>query len=197
MVGGCMFWIFGRKSITKKEAKERVPLSPLYEGDRGLQDLSEDDAVLRVYVPTTIDLALKDMTKTGDMFANDYLKHFFVVYLYGAHELESMRANKTGIFYVPPKVEVGSKLDNYQPALFSRSRKNESLEELGKNITQLKIFLPNKMKADLQFLADKANIKLSRFVREILISHFLGHQVFRGHQLVSDVDILKLTEFDE
>ncbi|MFZ2538221.1 MAG: hypothetical protein WAX04_04900 [Oscillospiraceae bacterium] len=192
-----MFWIFGRKNITKKEAKERAPLSPLYEGDRGLLDLSKDDATLRVYVPTTIDLALKDMMQISDMFANEYLKHFFVTYLYGAHELERMRVNKTGIFYEPPKVKASEVLDFSSDIRFSRSTRNESIEELGKNITQLKIFLPSKMKVDLQALADQANIKLSRFVREILIAHFLGHQVFKGHQFVSNEDEIELSELDE
>jgi hypothetical protein len=49
---------------------------------------------------------------------------------------------------------------------------------LGKNIVPLKLFLHEKMKADLQALADKAGIPLSQFVREILVSHFLGHAVW-------------------
>ena len=34
------------------------------------------------------------------------------------------------------------------------------------------------MKADLQVLADKAEMPLSQFVREILVSYFLGHMVW-------------------
>ncbi len=34
------------------------------------------------------------------------------------------------------------------------------------------------MKIDLQFLAERRGIPLGRFVREILVQHFLGHTVW-------------------
>ena len=62
--------------------------------------------------------------------------------------------------------------------MFSRARVVDFIPGLGKNIVPLKLFLHEKMKADLQVLADKAGLPLSQFVREILVSHFLGHTVW-------------------
>ena len=52
----------------------------------------------------------------------------------------------------------------------------------------LKLFLHEKIKADLQELADKSGLPLSQFVREVLVSHFLGHTLWseRNVLLTSD-----------
>ena len=52
----------------------------------------------------------------------------------------------------------------------------------------LKLFLHEKIKADLQELADKSGLPLSQFVREVLVSHFLEHTLWseRNVLLTSD-----------
>ena len=54
----------------------------------------------------------------------------------------------------------------------------DCIPELGKNIVPAKLFLHKKMKADLEVLAKKAGTPLGQFVREILVSHFLGHTIW-------------------
>ena len=58
----------------------------------------------------------------------------------------------------------------------------------------LKLFLHEKMKADLQELADKAELPLSQFVREILVSHFLGHTVWPERNALWTLDQLNIAE---
>lgn len=186
-----MFWIFGRKSADKAELANRKPLTPLYEGDRGIRDLDTDDVELRVWVPVTVYVALKDMAVILDKTASRYLREFFAIYLYGAHDFEGMRQSHTGVFYdvtmhpadyAAMKAKLEKELqDNPRsstPAMFSRAPSVDFIPGLGKNIVPLKLFLHEKMKADLQALADKAGIPLSQFVREVLVSHFLGHTVW-------------------
>ena len=62
--------------------------------------------------------------------------------------------------------------------MFSRVHTVEFIPGLGKNIVPLKLYLHEKMKADLQVMANTSGIALSQFVREILVSHFLGHTVW-------------------
>ena len=47
--------------------------------------------------------------------------------------------------------------------------------ELGKNIVPIKIWIPKRLRDDLQTLADHAEVKISQYVREIIISRLLGH----------------------
>lgn len=196
-----MFWLFGKKTPTKEELLQRAALSPLYEGDRGLHNLTEHDAVLRVWMPTTADIALNDMAVVSDMTASDYLRQCFASYLYGVYELERMRKHHTGVFYDVKKhpddlaaIEAElerelAKIDAQaqskspiqrtdNPPMFSRARREETIPDLGKNIVPLKLRLATKLKDDLQSLADRAGMPLSRFVREILVSHLLGHTVW-------------------
>jgi hypothetical protein len=102
-----------------------------------------------------------------------YLREFLVVYLYGIHDLLKMRAFRTGLDYEPPpqpRANSGIK--------FSRASMDEVIPGLGKNLVPCKLKLPSKMKVDLQQLADQRGIPLGRFIREILVQHFLGYTVW-------------------
>lgn len=189
-----MFWIFGRKNITKRELDDREPLTQLHEGDRGIGDLTENKAELRVWLPTTVDIALSDMAEVADLTVSQYLRQFFTVYLYGAHEFERMRINQTGIFYIPLSDDSA---DSLGMVVFSRSSTYASLPELGKNIAPLKVFIAQKLKDDLQAVADKAEVPLSQFVRQILISHLLGHTVWPEHSLWSEDDEKSMRELED
>lgn len=57
--------------------------------------------------------------------------------------------------------------------------------ELGKNIAPIKVWIPARMKADLQLLADHAEIPLSQFVREIVMSRLLGHGALPARPLLT------------
>ncbi len=168
-----MFWIFGKKKADSAVAEKRNKLEKLYEGDRGIFDLHRSDAVLRIWLPVPVKFALDDCIDELDFSANSYMRHFFVVYLYGSHELLRMKAEKTGLYYEPPP-----KNPHESPALFSRARVVDCIPGLGKNIVAIKLRLPEKMKSDLELLAHKAGIPLGQFVRELLVSHLLGHTVW-------------------
>lgn len=171
-----MFGFLFRKNIeTGDEAQENTPrirLKHLYQGDRGITDLYAKDAELRIWVPEPLNVAMKEVADRVDTPLSKYLREQLVVYLYGSHELLAMRDNRKGIYHPPPP----PKPDN--GIRFSRARVVDYIPGLGKNIVPLKLFVHEKMKADLQELADKAGIPLSQFVREVLVSHFLGHTVW-------------------
>lgn len=88
-----------------------------------------------------------------------------------------MRRHTTGLYYTPPPVSDAG--GNESSIRYSRVVTVDTVPGLGKNIIPVKLFLPNKIKSDLQKLADKAGIPLSTFVREILISHLLGHTLWQ------------------
>ena len=48
------------------------------------------------------------------------------------------------------------------------------MPELGKNIAPIKVWIPTRLKNDLSLLAQHANLTLSNYVREIIISRLLG-----------------------
>jgi hypothetical protein len=176
MLGTLLKW------IKKDNGDTLAKLGKLYEGDRGINDLTENEAVLRLWLPETLKRAMDEAMAAMEVTASKYLREFFVVYLYGAHELLRMQAEKTGLYYVPPPApspqpSSGDALFSGGP-LFSRAAVVDCIPGLGKNIVPVKIYIPQKIKADLELLAKHVEVPLSRFTRELLVSHFLGHTVW-------------------
>lgn len=156
----------------EKIKRGSTALSKLYEGDRGINDLAENDAELRLWLSAPLKLAMSECTAEMRTTTARYLREFLVVYLYGAHELLRMQYEKSGLYYVPPP------RPRSEQALFSRAHAVDYIPGLGKNIVPIKLYLHKKMKADLETLAVASGIPLGQFVREILVSHFLGHMVW-------------------
>lgn len=132
-----------------------------------------NDSQMRIWLPEQLRLEMNVVVCSLEQSLSSYLREFFVIYLYGVHALVEMKQNKTGIFYKPPQVEKTN--SEFDTPSFSRARSVEFIPGLGKNIVPFKMFLNSQIKSDLQLLADKSEMALSQFVREILVSHFLGH----------------------
>lgn len=164
-------WLFGKK-------KTEIPKLTEIIKDKGALDLSENKAQLRVWLPEMCKQALKETARAHERTASNYLREFFVAYLYGEHERLRMYLNQTGLHYEsPPKVATEVDSDGHEP-MYSRGASSEVIPGLGKNICPIKIFLPGRIKQDLHTCADKVSIPLSTFVREILVSHLLGHTLW-------------------
>ena len=180
MLGTLLKWFGGEgsksahgnsKNGTAESVMPPAKLNKLYDGDREIHDLHSNSAVLRIWLPVPAMTAMEESMAEMGITAAKYLREFLVVYLYGGHELLRMKADKMGIYNVPPPVPD-------RGILFSRSSSDECVPGMGKNIVPIKLHLNEKMKADIEALAKNAGIPLGQFVREILISHFLGHTVW-------------------
>lgn len=168
-------WPFTRKRKQTPGADNQRPIMTEIIADRGVIDLSQNNAELRVWLPEEGRAALDAIVDHLDVVRAKYLREFLVVHLYGLHELLRMQAGKTGLYYVPPPPpESSASATSSGYPLFSRARTEECIPGLGKNIVPLKLYLPQRVKDDLQALADRATVPLSQFVREVLVSHFFG-----------------------
>jgi hypothetical protein len=192
MLGTLLKWYGGIDGAKPKEGHSHASskhLSQLYEGDRGLHDLHLNDAELRLWLPVPVKHAINECLAEMNVNAAKYIREYFVVYLYGAHELLRMKADNTGLYFAEepkPVIEKPNQANEIsQPAEISENVINfssndavESIPGLGKNIVPIKIFINAKIKADLEALAVMAKFPSGSFVRELLVSHFLGHTVW-------------------
>ena len=176
MLGTLLKWFGGEGSKPargkSKSCESPAKLNKLYEGDRGIDDLADNEAVLRLWLPVPLKTAMDESIAEMGVTGAKYLREFFVVYLYGAHELLRMKAEKTGLYYVPPPVPRSERI------MFSRAATVDCIPGLGKNIVATKIKIPQKIKGDLDLLANRAGMPSGQFTRELLVSHFLGHTVW-------------------
>jgi len=171
-------WLFSIKKKNKRSVRKKEPLELRQIIEReDIEKLHDNDDQLRFWLPEECKLALDKVLQCNHSTGARYLRELFVVYLYGEHELQRMRVHKTGLYYTPPPVSDAG--GNESSIRYSRVATVDTVPGLGKNIIPVKLFLPNKIKIDLQKLADKAGIPLSTFVREILISHLLGHTLWQ------------------
>lgn len=173
-------WPFTRKRKNGADDNDTARLMEIIQ-DRGLLDLSRNNEELRVWLPEEGKQALDEVANKLGVVRSKYLREFLVIYLYGLHELLRMQTEKHGLYYEPPPPPPSPPLppgERSSEVMYSRARTEECIPGLGKNIVPLKLHLPQRLKDDLQKLADKAGVPLSQFTREALVSHFFGQTLW-------------------
>lgn len=179
-------WPFLKKARTSQSADtqnvERPRRRPMrFEdliADMGdFSDLAEHDAALKFWLPEPVDAALKELCARGGESMSEILRRFLAQHCYGVYAVEVMREALPGLF---------RDLDEMLAVLrFSKSPPNTPtgkvrvdtywVPELGKNVAPIKVWVPSRLRSDLEVLAAHVDIKLSQYVREIVISRLLGH----------------------
>jgi len=142
--------------------------------DRDYSSLLErGDVAIKFWLPEILGDVLNQECSYASASRSDLIRQYLFMYLYGRHDLWGLLELKDDHY----------KLN--QPILFSKSAppkddtvsepEPDLMQDLGKNIEDLKVWIPRKMKEDIQTLADKASISLSEMIREIILSMLFGH----------------------
>lgn len=164
-----------RKQPPSETSETAAPHFSDIVGYGDLNDLYLNDAVLRVWLPWTAKTALEEVRRARGGTAAQWLREFFVTYLFGEHELLRMREHKTGLYF-NPNAGIRYSVARQPPKAPSPY---EVLRGLGKNIWPLKVYVPHRLKSGLDELGKQADMELSAFIRMLLISRLLGHQVWQ------------------
>ncbi len=145
----------------------------LVEGIGDFRDLGNHDTALKFWLPEPAAEAIKELCERNGDSMSEALRQFFAQHCYGIYAFQFMNEANPGLFRDPA------------PPMFSRARVELPpgkkrvdtywVPELGKNVMPVKVWIPARMRSDLQALADHVGIKLSQYTREIVISRLLGH----------------------
>ena len=156
------FWKKDKKNEVRSEPRAQDSASRILKPDDAFAAFRPDAQVpMKVWLPEPVDAALKQLTDISNQSRAEYIREMLFIYVYGHIVLEQMRQQMDGLFYRKSR-PLYSRTGNRAPAL-------------GKNSINYKVWLPVKLRDDLQALAAGAGITLSHFVREVLISAVLGH----------------------
>ena len=90
------------------------------------------------------------------------------VHVYGMVDFVSMRCRHLGLF--DPQIRT----DDDEVVRFSRNG-SATTAHLGKSRNNLKLHLPSRLREDLQRLVARSGVPLSQYLREVLVSVFLGY----------------------
>ncbi len=158
-----MFWRRKSEAAAPSAQPDEFPFrSSLARFDGDLSVFrSEHWVPLKVWLPEPLDEVLRQLGDQGFASRSSLIRDALFIYAYGRYIYTQMEAEREGFFFD-------------KGPLYSRA--TSRTPELGKNLINYKVWLPAKLREDMQSLADLAGIKLSHFVREVLISAFMGHQ---------------------
>ncbi|MDP2399720.1 MAG: hypothetical protein Q8M53_15355 [Burkholderiales bacterium] len=171
-----------------------------YDGDFAVFESAK--VAVKVWLPEPIDQILRELAEYFALSRTELIKQTLFIYVYGRYRFEQMRLQKEGFFRPQTMLSRSGamfsrsgdrtknplrKLSNKEQEELKRQVEEKveandwdgdepvTQQSLGKNFLNYKVWMPTLLRDDAARLADHAGIKLSHFIREVLISTYMGH----------------------
>ena len=145
------------------------------------EDFSTNAASIKLWLPEKLVAAIDVLCDQHDASRPDVLRWILFEHVFGRVELAHLQRR------------MSARLKQLEKAEIMRSVRRSTTEEgptpreinarhLGKATEDLKLFLPARLKLELQDLADAAKQAFSDYLRAVLARHLLGERFFRDWQ---------------
>lgn len=170
-------WPFIQSSKSNSSSdKERkaLTLKQLISGIGDISELSINNAALKFWIAEPVYQGINELSEIYGKSSSKMLRDFLFVHCYGIyflewlneHQIQSLNKNSSTPMFCrkPPPTKSDKKI-----------KAKYFVPELGKNISSIKLWIPEKLKVDLTLLAQNANLTVSNYTREIVTSRLLGH----------------------
>ena len=125
------------------------------------------DVAIKIWLPEIIARTVKWLADYEGVSQSAWLRERLMVYVYGRVAVQALR--------------IRLQRSDRDATRFSRKRVDRTkgrwiykVPQLGKNTVAFKLWVSEQMRADLQALADHAQVTLSAFVREAIVADLLG-----------------------
>lgn len=132
---------------------------------RDYLSLSSNDANIKFWIPERLEKKIDQLCTYFDTSASDFIRQVLFVHLYGRYDLVGLIERQ--------KNSVKQPMEKYSKRIFETNC-DIMTRQKDKNVADVKVWLPSTMKADLQKMADRSNMKLSKYVRLVLVNHIMG-----------------------
>lgn len=149
--------------------------------DRDYSELiTRGDMAIKFWLPELMGTILDESCAMLETTRSDLIRHTLFTYLYGRYDWLGMFERRETHYQL-----------NREPQVFYQGAIPNVTRDMGKNTADLKVWIPRKLKEDIQNLADKADISLSEMIREIIISTMIGHTYLanRGELLQMKIEV--------
>ncbi len=165
-------WWFTRKASQQPQASG---ISPRQQAEEHLIALvpdmtaitEEQDATIKIWLPEIIARTVKWLADHEGVSQSAWLRERLMVYVYGRVAVQAMH--------------IRHQRTQRDEVRFSRRAVDRTngrwiykVPQLGKNTVAFKLWVSEQMRADLQVLADHAQVALSAFAREAIVADMLG-----------------------
>lgn len=174
----------GSKQSEEVERGRPMKFSQIVEGMGDFRDLANHDIAMKFWLPEPALDALREMCALNGDSVSETLRQFFAHHCYGIYAFQLMNKKVPGLFKdadqriffslndLPADVQKPG-----SPSQLPATKRIDTywVPELGKNVMPIKVWVPTRLRKDLQVLADHVELNLSQYAREIVISRLLGH----------------------
>lgn len=160
-------WPFSSRGSTEKSretTKLQAPSSLNYE------EFLTNDAFIKLWLPEMVENALTTLSVASDSSRQDVLRTIFFRHMYGVvafEELSEWRARSLQTLF---QKDAGPK--------FSKQR-GIPMSAIGKSTTNMKVWIPIKMKQDMDEIAKQNSLGISDYARKILVSILYGESFLK------------------
>ena len=138
-------------------------------------DLGEHSAALKIWLPEPVKHSLDEISERSDLSVSVFLRQFLAIHCYGLYAFYQMIEITLNLFKDIDSSGIRYSFAREEPPEGKKRVDTYWVVELGKNVAPIKLWIPNRMKADLKTLAEHVGLTPSNYVREILVSRLLGH----------------------
>lgn len=164
-----------RYAESESLAPRRRPMrfADLVNGMGGFDDFRNNDSALKFWLPDAANKALEEISGMNGNSMSEALRQLFVTHCYGIYAFQVMTQTNPNLFKDPGHAMFSRGVS--EPPAGKKRVETYWVPELGKNVMPVKVWIPKRVRHDLQLLADHVGIKLSQYIREIVIARLLGH----------------------
>lgn len=156
--------------LRKKPLPADDPFRPkLPPSSTDFQPFAVNDVAVKVWIPEPLDVRLTELADLFGVSRPRYLLTVLFIELYGRYELEQMREKVAGLF-------AGSRVMAAREPIAAESETSPvaTARPLGKSDCDLKLWMPAKMRDDIQGCATTAGLSLSEHIRKVFVTHVFG-----------------------
>jgi len=167
---------------------EDKPVYTITQTDRDYSDLLEQgDVAIKFWLPEMMGEVLDQECSYAGTTRSDLIRQYLFMYLYGRHDLWGLLERNDHHYKLCGRPMFSKR--KVEPADMAKEPEPNIMQDMGKNTEDLKVWIPQKMKTDIQALADKASISLSEMIREIIISMLFGHTYLSARKELMQMEI--------
>jgi hypothetical protein len=162
---------FRHKDDTNPRQQEREHSITLTERNYFLLD--DNDVPLKFRMTEELERMVDEICSYLDTSASDFIRQVLFIHLYGRYDLLGLLERQFPV------------LDERRRMVIPSGPPDDAPPKRSANIADFKVWLPRVMKDDLAFLAQAEGVTLSRYVRNVIITHLTGHAGLADHSPIN------------
>lgn len=165
-----MFDFFKKKPIAEDDPFRKS----LPDTEETFVAFADSDVAIKLWLPEELDQRIKHLSDYFGISRPRYLRVTFFIHLYGRYRLEQMRQRaNSGLFYEAKRTILESRGGGEDAA--PEPIEKVPPHDLGKNFKDVKLWLPLKLRDDLQVVSARVGQPLSAYMRQVLLEQVYGH----------------------